>query len=54
MILDNQFEIKTKGNNKLSYYRNLGYLTESQEMTKRGINKIYDCGKMKFEKIIYK
>ena len=27
-------------------------LTESQEMIKRNIQKIYDCGKMKFEKLI--
>lgn len=26
-------------------------LTESEEMSKRGINKIWDCGKLKFEKI---
>ena len=46
---------KSKQNFTKSKLEKLGHdisLTESQIMSNLGINKIYDCGKMKFEKII--
>ena len=45
---------KSKQNFTKSKLEKLGHdisLTESQIMSNLGINRIYDCGKMKFEKI---
>ena len=65
MLISKKVLIKKRGNKNIKYYTDLGYdtsldkfkksklkyeCTESEYMNSIGIYRIWDCGKIKFEK----